>query len=337
MATLKEVAEGAGVSLSTASRVFSGTTFVEESTKNRVLKAAKELNYYPNALGRSLKKKQTRNIGILIPDIRNPIFPILVRAMEDKAEKEGYTICLCNTDENATKEERYMRVLQSLWVDGIVVATGGLCSQWADIEGFFGRKVPVVSVIRKVNDSVDLIASDHKGAMNQALDYLLQSGRKKIAICVGTQNVMAYEERFQTYKERMTSLGLYKESRILHIVPYDNVSGKEDDSYSRMKSYLDSGVETDAIIAANDISAMQCLRALTEKGLKVPEEVAVIGFDNVDISSMVNPPLTTVAQPFYEMGEKAIELLIRKIEEKNTAEMVQTIRFANHLILRQTT
>ena len=337
MATLKDVAQRAGVSVSTGSRVFSGTAFVEEGTKARVLEVAEELNYYPNALGRFLKKRQTRNIGVLIPDIRNPIFPVLVRAMEDKAEASGYTICLCNTDESAAKEEKYMKVLQSVWVDGIVVATGGLCDKWNNIEGFFNRNVPVVSLIRKVNDQMDLIASDHRGGMKQAIDYLINQGRKKIAVCKGPDNILAYHERITAYRERMEALGLYDERRVIDIMPYQSPTDSKENAGLKLREYLDQGVETDAIIAANDVAAMQCIWAITERGLRVPEDIAVIGFDNVDISCMTTPPLTTVGQPLYDMGEKAIDLLIQKIEDPRTSGMVQTIRFANQLIVRQTT
>lgn len=337
MATLKDVAERAGVSISTVSRVFSGTAFVEEATKAKVLEIAEEMNYYPNALGRFLKKRQTRNIGVLIPDIRNPIFPVLVRAMEDMAESKGYTICLCNTDENAVREERYMRMMQSVWVDGIVVATGGLCDKWANIEGFFNRKVPVVSLIRQVNDRMDLIASDHRGGMCQAIDYLTGLGKKKIAICKGPDSILAYRERFEVYKTKMQSLGLYDEKRVIEVVPYQALTGSQEEGYRKMKAYMAKDIETDAIIAANDIVAMHCMRAVTEKGLRIPEDIAIVGFDNVDISSMTTPPLTTIGQPLYDMGRKAIELLISKIENTESAEMIQTIRFSNQLIVRQTT
>lgn len=336
MATLKDVAQKAGVSVSTVSRVFSGTAFVEERTKARILEVAEELNYYPNALGRFLKKRQTRNIGVMIPDIRNPIFPVLVRAMEDKAEASGYTICLCNTDENAAKEETYMRVLQSVWVDGIVVATGGLSDKWNNIEGFFSRKVPVVSLIRKVNDQMDLIASDHRGGMRQAIEYLVSQGRTKIAVCKGPDRILAYSERFAQFKEQMTACGLYDEGRVIHIVPYQSPTDSRENAGVKLREYLDQGIETNAIIAANDIVGMQCIAAITERGLKVPEDIAVIGFDNVDLCSMTTPPLTTVGQPLYDMGEKAIELLIHNIENPKSSGMVQTIRFANQLIVRGT-
>lgn len=337
MATAKDVAEKAGVSVSTVSRVFSGTAFVEEEKKTRVLEAAEELNYHPNALGRFLKKRQTNNIGVLIPDIRNPVFPILVRAMEDKAESRGYKICLCNTDENPLKEERYMQLLQSAWVDGIIVTTGGISKKWDDIEGFFGRKIPVVSLLREVNDKLDLVAADNKGAIHLAIDHLLSRGRKKILFCKGAEDILAYQERWSTYKERMESLGLFDENRVVEVVAYQTYTAEQIDAYYKVKEYLDKGIETDAIIAANDIVAMNCIRAVTEKGLRIPEDVAIIGFDNVDISCMTNPPLTVISQPFYEMGEKAIELLINRIEEEQSAQMVQTIRFASKLIVRQTT
>ncbi len=337
MATAKDVAERAGVSVSTVSRVYSGTAFVEEEKKVRVMEAAAALNYHPNALGRFLKKRQTKNIGVLIPDIRNPVFPILVRAMEDKAESMGYKICLCNTDENAVKEERYMQLLQSAWVDGIIVTTGGLTDKWNNIEGFFGRNIPVVSLLRGVNDKIDLVASDNKGAINLALDHLLERGRRKILYCKGAEDILAYQERWSMYKERMERLGLFDQRRVIEIVVYQAYTANQIDAYYKVKEYLDKGIETDAIIATNDIVAINCIRAVTEKGLRIPEDVAIIGFDNVDISCMTTPPLTVVGQPFYEMGEKAIELLIHRIEADKPSNMVQTLRFGSELIVRQTT
>ncbi len=337
MATLKDVAEKAGVSVSTVSRVYSGTAFVEEATKAKVLEVAKQLNYHPNAVGRFLKKRQTKNIGVLIPDIRNPIFPILVRAMEDKAESKGYTICLCNTDENPVREEQYMRLLQSVWVDGIVVATGGLSDKWNDIEGFFGRKIPVVSLMREVNAQMDLVAVDNKGAMNMAIDHLFSRGHKKIMFCKGKEDILAYQERWSTYKDRMMSLGMFDEKRVVEVIAYQSYTANQMDAYTKVKEYLKKGIDTDAIIAANDTVAMNCIRAVTEMNLRIPEDIAIIGFDNVDISCMTTPPLTAISQPFYEMGEKAIELLIGRIEAERSVQMVQTIRFASDLVVRQTT
>ncbi len=337
MATAKDVAERAGVSVSTVSRVFSGTAFVEEEKKARVLEAAAELNYHPNALGRFLKKRQTKNIGVLIPDIRNPVFPILVRAMEDKAESMGYKICLCNTDENAVKEERYMQLLQSAWVDGIIVTTGGLSDKWNDIEGFFGRKIPVVSLLREVNEKIDLVATDNKGAINLAVDHLLARGRRKLLYCKGEENILAYQERWSMYKERMKSLDLFDESRVIEVMTYQTYTANQIDAYYKIREYLDRGIEIDAIIATNDIVAINCIRAVTEKGLRIPEDVAIISFDNVDISCMTTPPLTVVGQPFYEMGEKAIELLIHRIEAEKPSNVVQTLRFGSELLIRQTT
>ena len=135
----------------------------------------------------------------------------------------------------------------------------------------------------------------------------------------------------------MEALGLYDERRVIDIMPYQSPTDSKENAGLKLREYLDQGVETDAIIAANDVAAMQCIWAITERGLKVPEDIAVIGFDNVDISCMTTPPLTTVAQPLYDMGEKAIDLLIQKIEDPKTSTMVQTIRFANQLIVRQTT
>ncbi|NMA94839.1 MAG: LacI family transcriptional regulator [Clostridiales bacterium] len=307
MATIKDVAKLAGVSPSTVSRTLSGNAPVDKRTKERVLKAIKALNYKPNILAKGLKEGRTKALGLVLPNITNPIFPLVARGVEDIARKEGYTVILCNTDEDKDIEIDYINKLKNRWVDGFIFATAGKDAKHIlDLkeDGF-----PVVLLIRNIENKVDSVIIDSFKAAYRATTYLLGLGRKRIALVNGDESLSLYSERLEGYKKALADNNIsIEESLILYEI--QDMEG----AYKAVKGLYNSGTKPDAIIATCDPKAYGAARAIKELGLSIPKDVALMGFDNLEMSAFMDPPITTISQPWYEMGATAIRRLLQLIE-----------------------
>ncbi|WP_312197772.1 LacI family DNA-binding transcriptional regulator [Anaerospora hongkongensis] len=309
MSDIKEVAKRANVSPSTVSRVIGGKIPVAEETKNRVLAAIAELNYRPNIIAQGLKGISTKTIGLVIPNVRSLVFPAAIRGIEDIAKKNGYVVVLCNTDEDFEQEKFYIETLRSRLVDGFIFSTARAGAQnimELETEGF-----PVVLLLRQLEDCVNAVVLDNFNSAYQAVKYLISRGLRSIGLINGPLELTLYEERFAGYKKAMAEAGLaLPEQAIVH-----GIEGGED-AYLATKDILKTGVKVDAFFATNDPKALGAMRAVKDYGLAVPNDISIMGFDNLDFAPLLDPPLTTVAQPFYEMGAKACQRLISIIEEK---------------------
>ncbi|WZL77776.1 LacI family DNA-binding transcriptional regulator [Eubacteriales bacterium mix99] len=332
MITIKDVARVAGVSASTVSRALSGRTPVEESTRRKVLEAAQKLNYQPNALAKGLKEGRTGTIGLIVPNICNPVFPLVSRGVEDTARKFGYTVILCNTDEDVNIEMEYIQKLRKKWVDGIILATSG--KQSGHITELKDSGLPVVLLIRRLEDRVDAVVVDHIEAARQAVAYLIRTGHRKIAMVNGDQGLTLYRERFQGYLRALRESGLaFDPSLALEIPDVQNC-------YESVLEFLAARPAPDAVFAASDPMALQVMRAVKDAGYRVPDDISVMGFDDLESAPFLDPPLTTVRQPLYQMGAAAAERIISQIEGKasTSEESAPFVRVMNtELIVRQST
>lgn len=310
MATIKEVAKRAGVSPSTVSRVLTGNVPVSDAARDRVLSAVRELNYQPNVLAQGLKGGRIKTIGLLVPNVRNLVFPAAIRGIEDMANKHGYTVVLCNTDENPAKERFYIDNLRRRLIDGFIFSTarpGNDLILRLQEEGF-----PVVCLIRQHPDvTADAVVLDNYGGAYAAVRYMLGRGLRQIALINGSLDILLYRQRFEGYQSALAEAG---QSLPPEYIVHD-ISGWED-AWQAMTTMLQSGVRPDAVFATSDPKAVGVIRAVKDAGLRVPEDISVMGFDNFDLAAHLDPPLTTVAQPFYDMGAKACERLIKIIEAK---------------------
>lgn len=309
MVNIKEVAERAGVSASTVSRVLTGNIPVAAKTRQKVLAAVKDMDYQPNPLAQGLKGGRVKTIGLIIPNVRNLMFPAAIRGIEDTAKKYGYTLVLCNTDESPEKELSYIINLRRRLIDGFIHSTARLGN--THLLTLKEEQFPVVCLIRHLGEDLDAVVLDNLDGAYQAVKYLVERGHKRIAIINGDTEVLLYRERFAGYKKALEEAGIALDEKLI----VENINGW-DESSSSVTEMLSSGVRPDAIFATNDPKAIGALRAVKDFGLKVPEDISVIGFDDSDIAALLDPPLTTVAQPFYEMGVKACEKLIKLIESK---------------------
>ncbi len=312
-ANLKDVAERAGVSISTVSRALNGKSYVNEETRRRVQEAVQETNYRPNALAKSLKMGRTNTICLMVPAIENLMFPPIVRGVEDTARKSGFTVVLCNTDEDEAVEKAYIEKMKTHWIDGFVVCSAyGSASHILALrdEGF-----PLVLVNRYQEADVgrfDIVSVDNFRAAYDATCYLARTGRRRIALAHGREELYLYQERYRGYCAALKDSGLpYDEELVLREL--DGI----DSFYQLTRDAMALPQPPDAIFASSDPKAFVIMHALHDLGLRIPQDVSVLGFDNVPMASMVEPPLSTIAQPFYAMGCVAARSLLRQIFYKD--------------------
>src|SRR5699024_1671707 len=315
MYTIKDVAKLAGVSTSTVSRALSGNIPVSEETKAKVMKAVKELNYKPNLMAKGLKEGKSNVIGLIIPDIQNPIFPSIVRGIEDAARNNGFNVVLINTDENIDNEVAAVNMLKNRWIDGFIFATATSTENSKHIYQLIKENIPVVLIIRNIGEDFNSVVTNNCEASYEAVSYMINRGLRKIGIVNGDLNLNLYMERFKGYREALAD----NELEVVDEICF-NSSNSGLSCYELLKDYFskeENRNKIDGIFATNDYKAIEAVRAIKDSGLKVPEDISIMGFDDVIISSFIDPPLTTVYQPFYEIGERSVERLLGLINTKD--------------------
>ncbi|MCR8657494.1 LacI family DNA-binding transcriptional regulator [Paenibacillus endoradicis] len=324
MASIKDVAKMAGVSVATVSRVLNNKGYVGQDTREKVESSILELNYKPNEVARSLFKKQSNTIGLIVPDIMNPFFPELARAVEDTAIKLGYNVILCNSDANREKEQAYLDVLQQKYVNGIIVSSNTLTA-----DQIIEINIPVVSIDREISKGLPTIVVENKKGAIAATRFLKSKGCKRIAHIRGTDGIVNAEERCEGYKEVVDQELWFGESYIV------NGNYEMQSSIKATLELLSQHPEIDGIFAANDIMAIGAMKAAHQLGKKVPDELSIIGFDGISLSAATIPELTTIVQPIYELGEKATTLLVNLMEQKSVEKTY--FKFDVELIERNST
>jgi DNA-binding LacI/PurR family transcriptional regulator len=329
-ATIVDVARAARVSTATVSRALNGTGQVAPQTRRRVEAAVRELGYEPNRIARSLVMNTTHTIALLLPDISNPFFPDLVKGVQLLAEERRYALLLANTGADPGKEREYLRTLRGKLVDGIILV--GLALSGSDIAEALGPGVPVVALDRSIDvPDASLVQVDHRGGARRATSHLLELGHRLVAHVTGPRHLRLTAERVAGYREALADAGAPVEAGL--VVPADFT---EDGGYAAIDGLLGRGARFTAVFAANDLSAIGTMAALKRLGLRVPEDVSVVGFDDIHLSAYTSPPLTTMRQPTYEMGRRSAELLIGAIEA-GSAAAGETITFDAELVVRGST
>lgn len=307
--TIEDVAKRANVSIATVSRVINRQGGVRAKTEASILAAIEELNYIPNAVARSMVKKTTHTIGILIPDVNNPFFPTVVSGIEQKAREKGYFTMLCNTNESAETERELLQILMERSVDGLIITTADEAGD--HLQAVIDAKIPVVAVDRPIKKfEVDTVLVGNVDGAYQATRHLILQGHQKIAIICGPQNTTPGYERFVGYKRAFADYGL-------PIVPEYVLEGdfKEESGNLLTKQLYNLAERPTAIFSSNNLMTIGCIKALMELNWKLGEEIAFIGFDDVDIATFVNPPLTVVSRPMRKLGEIAFDILFDRMTE----------------------
>jgi LacI family transcriptional regulator len=327
--TMLDIAKMAGVSKATVSMVLSKRDHsISEDTRNRILAIAKEMNYIPNSLARSLSTKKTGTIGIILPDITNPFFASIARAIEDEASLLGYNVIFCNTDNEINKEEKYIKLLISKLVDGVIFIAGGESEH--SVKMLKNNNVPFVLVDRYIDtheEEYGVYALNKDGVL-QGVEYLYDKGNRRIAFVKGPKNLEISRQRLAGYEYSMNEYGIYDKNLIFE------GDFTIDGGIKATESMLESINEIDAIFYCNDAMALGGIKVLLKKGFKIPEDIRVLGFDNIEISEIFEPELTTISQPIYDMGKQSCKLLVDVIDGINIEN--KQIYFQTKIIVRET-
>lgn len=308
--TLKEIAQMAEVSTATVSKILNGKDkYISEATRQKVLDIAEREGYIPNAIAKSLKMKSTKTLGIIIPDVMNLFFSELARGVEDAAERKGYSVILCNSDNKLSKEEKYIQVLQEKMVDGIIFTA----SEQSINRSLKRRNIPLVLLDRdiSIDDEVGRIVVENEEGAYKATKHLISKGCKNIGFISSDAVNKSSGQRLKGYKRAIFEEGLDFDEENIYLQNYSIETG-----YKGTKALL-GRKDLDGICCGNDLIAIGAMKALKEKNIKIPDQVKVIGFDDIQISQYTDPPLTTIKQPTYELGEEAVNMLIGIIEKRD--------------------
>lgn len=327
--TLSDVADLAGVSESTASRAINDKGDINAKTKERVLNVVKSTGYMPNFLARGLRLRKTRTIGVVITDISNPVFGTLVKGIEDVLRKKQYSIILCNTDEKYERQAESIRVLMEKGVDGLLITPAG--GKDLDVLRLRQRSVPFVLVARHLDmlETPYVVNDDELGGF-LATRYLLDKGHKRILYISGPLHISSASERLAGYRRAFIEQGQKVDQKLIKII-----MPKMDSAYGLMKRVLLKEPDFTAIFTFSDFMALGVMKALYEQGFAIPEDIAVVGFDDVEISSALEVPLTTVHMPRYRLGKKSAELLLAQLLPVRSSNLPMQIVIKPKLVVRK--
>jgi len=329
MPTIREVAQKAGVSVTTVSHVVNQTRVVAEDTQKRVKQVMQELGYRPNVLARSLRRGETHTLGLVLPDSANSFFAEMAYAIENCAFERNYSLVLCNTSADPQKERLYSEVLFNKQVDGIIFVAAGDDTQ--SLQELLAHNLPVVVVDRHLeNIPVDTVTSDNFQGGYLAAHHLIDLGQRDIAIIRGPSNISPSAARVTSSLQTFGEAGI---SIPAEWIVYGDFHAKS--GYLAMQQLLSLPKKPGAVFACNDLMAIGAMRAIYEAGLRIPKDISLIGFDNIELAAYTYPPLTTIGQPIQQLAEIAISTLLQRIQ---TPESVcQRITLPNELIIRQST
>ncbi|MBY0116640.1 LacI family DNA-binding transcriptional regulator [Paenibacillus sp. FSL L8-0435] len=302
MTTIKDVAQLAGVSVATVSRVINDRGYVHADTRKKVEDAVKALNFSPNEVARSLYKRKSKLIGLLLPDIANPYFPQLARGVEDRMQEQDYRLIFGNSDEDERKEQDYIQTFIQNNVVGVISSTN-----YPHSSIYEKLKIPVVFLDRTSLDRPSVYADGREGGRLAARE-IIKRGSRRITVMQGPSQIRPAQDRFEGAIEVIRDAGL--DYKVIQTTSFSiNEAGVWAEELFR--KYAD----TDGVIASNDIAAMAVLHEASRIGRKVPDDVQVIGFDDIPMSRLLSPALSTIHQPAYEMGREAAGLLIQLVEQ----------------------
>jgi len=302
--TIYDVARLAGVSTATVSRALNGTGKIAPATREAIDAAVAQLGYSPNTIARSLVTNSTQTIALLLPDIANPFYAALVGGIQDSALSHDHTMLLCTTEGDPEREEQYLNLLRAKRVDGALV--DGLVLPSDRIARFVKDGFPIVCLDRDIDSrSIPLVQVDNHMGGFLATEHLLSLGHKRIAHVGGATAMRISDERRDGYFEAHANAGLLPDPALLAAGSFTEEGG-----YRAARALLDSSVRFTAVFAANDLSALGVVTAVAESGRRVPEDVSVVGFDDIRLAAYTSPPLTTIRQPAAEIARLATELLM---------------------------
>ncbi len=319
---IKDVANKAGVSIATVSRVINKSTPVSEELKKRVLTAINTLGFRPNNLARSMRKKETSLIGMILPDLTNPFFPLITRGAEETFRKKEVSLIIINSDQNLKTEHEAAKMLIDKKVDGILFTGTGEDSKIIDL---LLEKTTVVFLDRINKGKVASVVSDNYGGMRQMLNYLYDLGHRKMWYLGGPENLSSSIER------KKAVVDFANEKNDIYILLFHGKFTYEW-GFEKTSQTLNNAIHPEAIVCANDMIALGAMHACEEKGFSIPEDLSITGYDDIFFAKYFNPPLTTIRQPMYELGAEGAKLLSEYIKGKRKRPISKIME--NYLIPR---
>jgi LacI family transcriptional regulator len=329
MPTVHDVAKRAGVAPITVSRVINNSGYISDATRERVETVIKEIGYVPNTLARGLRSKRTNTLALIVTDITNPYFTLMARGVEDIAGDSNYTVIYCNTDESETKEEKYANILAQRQVDGVLLVPAG--GNDKTIKFFKSNGISVVVLDRRIPGvETDFVCSDSADGAKLLVKLLIRLGHKRIAIITGTKSVSTSVDRVTGYKQALGEAGL-SENELVYYGEFNQQSG-----YELTRQVMTQLPKPTAIFGANNFILIGIIKALHDLKVNVPEDVSVVGFDDLPESMLVTPFLTVATQPAYEMGRLATELLLNRISG-DLSDECQELILPTEIIERKST
>ncbi|MEQ6391015.1 LacI family DNA-binding transcriptional regulator [Bacillaceae bacterium S4-13-58] len=328
--TIEDVARLANVSVATVSRVINNQGGVRMATEERIKKAIKDLNYVRNAVARSMVKKETKTIGVIIPDICNPFFPEVIAGIERKAIAHNYFTTLSSSNESKIVERKIIQHFIERGVDGVVITTADESGE--QLKPLIDLNIPIVAVDRAIkNYEVDTVLIGNREGAYEAIQHLIKQGHEKIAIIRGPQDTTPGLERFKGYQQAMQEYGLLiKEEWI------GNGDFMESSGYELTKQFASLEDRPTAIFSSNNLMSVGAIKAINDLEWEIGEEVSFVGFDDIEIAKFTKPQLTMVSRPMRNLGEISFQLLLDRIHEKSSEKgLKREFILTPHLIVRE--
>lgn len=329
-ATIYDVAREAGVSIAAVSQVINGKGKISEERRHEIIRVMERLHYQPSLIASALTGKRTYTIGLLVPDISNPFFAEIARAVEDQGHQLGYSLIICSTENKDERVERYISLLQQKSVDGIVIGTG--IDNKETLKPFLDKAIPIMMIAREMPglDVKTVIVDDYAGG-RMAAEHLLALGHRRVAVLAESPRLSSSRERIRGFRQGVERAG--------GELPDSSVKACGDvlveEGKRQAAQLLQAAERPSAIFCCNDLLAIGTLQAAKQLGLRVPADLSVVGFDNTILASVTDPPLTTVAQPTEKMGRIAVDQLIGQIAKEEAGELRTVMQ--PELIVRNST
>ncbi len=328
-ATIYDVAKEAGVSIATVSKVINGKGKISEETRGSVLAIMDRMDYQPSVIASALTGKKTFTLGLLVPDISNPFFAEIARAIEDQSQRYGYSVVMCSTDNKDDKVERYIALLLQKSVDGIIIATG--IDKINILEQLLSKRIPVVLLAREMPlVAVNTVVVDDYVGGSMAANHLLELGHKRMAVLGESAKVVSSRERIRGFRQTMEDEQIPFREEWLKYRDYRIEDGK-----LKALELLQTEDRPTAIFACNDMLAVGALQAAKEAGVKVPEELSIVSFDNTILATVTDPQLTTIAQPMDYMGKAVVDLIVDELKGSKSIKQRTVLR--PELLIREST
>ena len=325
-ATIRDVARKAKVSTATVSRVLAGGTVVSEPLAARVRAVAKQLRYQPNRVARSLRSQKSHIVGVLIPNIQNPFFTGVIRGIEDLLQATDYTLLLGNSDDNPARERNYLELLKAEGVAGLIVVPGQDAAK--TYNETLSLEIPLVAIDRFVADlPCDSVTVANEEGAAAAIRHLLALGHKRIAIATGPENISTARDRLTGYTRALQAARISPDPALIHHGVF-----RQEGGYEAALKFISLPSPPTAIFTASDFIALGVLRALHDRRVQIPRQIAMVSFDDMPWAAALSPPLTAVAQPTYELGATAARLLLARMRDGELP--LQRVQLQTQLVVR---